>query len=689
MSFINPIFLFAASAALLPILYHLIRKIRARKVKFSSLLFLKATPKALIKKRRLRDLILLIVRALILGFLAFSFARPFIPRDRIPLISQVQDKSVVILVDNSYSMQYGNLFERAKEEAVNRIDNAGSADEFAVVVFSEEPQQVSKLSDDITLHKNIVVNTVAVSNRITNLYKPLRLAEEILKDARHNERRIVLISDFQSNGWSSQFENWNIEQSIAFVPIKIVEEEITNSHIDKFDLKNKRVGDAVAVQFGLQVSTQGTITEQDEEVSLWINGREVDRKMVEEEQAHQVFFQQMDLREGTYQGYIALNEDNLTVDNFNYFSFMIEERPSILCIDGTPESSQSNAFFLENCFYMGEQTLYDFSVGGKDFLTPNLLNNYDVVFLTNESSLTNQQVILLKEFVEEGGGIIISFGGRVNLKQFSRNLSELGIGSLGERVAVRTLQLPNAIIGEVDLKHPIFSIFAKSGTGDIFRPKFREYVKVIPDTNAVVIGKYDTDDAFMIERILGKGKILVFTSTFNTEWGDFPVNEIYLPFVYQLAKYVLASSERKNSFVVGEAVSLHSVPGDEWEVNAPGENIFKVTIDETGTGYFRETEVPGNYKAVHGDEHRYFSVNVEARESDLTSKDEAEVYTAVTRPINKGENEVKLANLRNIVEEEKNQKLWRYILLFIIALFLFETFFANRKVEAKFGQKPK
>ena len=683
MSFINPLFLFAASAALLPILYHLIRKMRARKVKFSSLLFLKATPKALIRKRRLRDLLLLVVRALILGFLAMSFARPFIPREKIPLISQVQDKSAVILLDNSYSMQYGNFFEQAKEEAVNIIDNAGSADEFAVAVFSEEPQQVSKLSDDIALHKNIVVNAVTVSNRITDLYKPLRLAEEILKDARHNERQIVLISDFQSNGWSSQFENWNIDRSITFVPVKIAEEEVTNSYIEKFDLKNKRVSDAVAVQFGLQVSTQGTITKQVEEVSLWINGEEVDRKRVEEEQSHQVFFQQMDLREGTYQGYVALNEDNLTVDNLNYFSFMIEERPSILCIDGSPESSRSNAFFLENCFYMGEQSFYEFSVGGKDFLTPNLLNNYDVVFLTNENSLTNQQVMVLKEFVEKGGGLIISFGGQVDLKQFSSNLDELGIGSLGERVAVRTLQLSNAIIGEVDLKHPIFSTFAKSGTGDIFRPKFREYVKVIPDTNAAVIGKYDTDDAFMIERIIGNGKILVFTSTFNTEWGDFPVNEIFLPFVYQVAKYVSASSERKNTFVVGDAVLLNGEPGDEWEVNAPGERIFKVTIDETGTGYFRETEVPGNYKAAHSDEHKYFSVNVETRESDLTSKDEAEVYTAVTRQINKSENEMKLTNLSNILEEEKNQKLWRYIMLFIIALFLFETFFANRKVGVK------
>jgi hypothetical protein len=93
------------------------------------------------------------------------------------------------------------------------------------------------------------------------------------------------------------------------------------------------------------------------------------------------------------------------------------------------------------------------------------------------------------------------------------------------------------------------------------------------------------------------------------------------------------------------------------------------------------------YKAAHSNEQRYFSVNVETRESDLTSKDEVEVYTAVAGSINQAKNEMKIENFRNTVAEEKKQKLWRYILLFIIMLFLFETFFANRKVDVKFGQK--
>lgn len=204
-------------------------------------------------------------------------------------------------------------------------------------------------------------------------------------------------------------------------------------------------------------------------------------------------------------------------------------------------------------------------------------------------------------------------------------------------------------------------------------------MKVIPDSNAVVIGKYNTNDVFLIERAIGKGKILVYTSTLNTEWGDFPVNEIYLPFIYQLVKYSLESSETVNSFFVGEPVALNGMSGDEWEVKTPDDKIIKVNVDETGTGYFRETETPGNYQATYEDEQRYFSVNVETFESELTYKDETEVLSAVTGPKDQVDNAVKLASLTNIVKEEKNQKFWRYILLLIIMLFLFETYYANRK----------
>ena len=114
MSFITPIFLVGAAAAALPVIFHFVRKMRAKKVPFGSLMFLQATPKEVVKRRRLRDVLLMALRVAMLLLLAFAFARPFIPQEQIPFIAQRENRSVVFLLDGSLSMQVAGRFDRAR-----------------------------------------------------------------------------------------------------------------------------------------------------------------------------------------------------------------------------------------------------------------------------------------------------------------------------------------------------------------------------------------------------------------------------------------------------------------------------------------------------------------------------------------------------------------------------------------------
>ncbi|KPK95983.1 hypothetical protein AMJ80_02555 [bacterium SM23_31] len=682
MSFINPLFLIAISTALLPIIYHLIRKLRARKIRFSSLIFLKATPKELIKKRRLRDLILLIVRSCILGFLAFAFARPFLPEEDIPFVAQIEDKSVVILIDNSYSMQYDDLFEQSLDKANELIDNAGFADELSIIVFSDEAEQVTRLDGDIGLQRDILRSMVNISNRATDFYKPITLAEEILKDAKHQKREIVLISDFQNYAWSSRFDNWNLDKNIKFIPEQISSDKPVNSYVAQFNRKVARSGEDVATEYDIQVEFQGKDPNRDYELSLSVNGKEVEKKKIETMKSDQVIFQQFNLKRGTYQGYVALEDDKLNIDNKYYFSYEIVDRPSILCIDESPSSEENDVFFLGNAFEMGDKSDYSFNTGNKSSLTRTQLINHDLVILTNLGSLTSQQLTNLKRYVEDGGTIVISPGGRINIQRFSNYLEEFGIGRADEIIEMLSLR-EIAIMGEYDQHHPIFSVFAETGAGDLFRPRFYKYIKINPDTSASVLATLNTEDPLLIERKLGGGKILIYASTFDKSWTDLPLTEIYVPFVYQLAKYAVTTKQRKTDFFVGEPIMLKGKSGEVWEVSAPGDKIFKVTMDETGTGYFRETGDAGNYIAAYGSEMYYFSVNVDTRESELIMRDAEEAYAAVAQPSEEVEQELKKAALAEHKLDEKRQKLWRYVILFVVLLLLFETYYANRQLNIK------
>src|SRR5579871_3193963 len=76
MTFLNPFALFALVAASFPVLFHLFAQRRARRVEFSSIRFLKQLEKRSMRKVKLRQILLLILRTLLIAFLVLAFSRP-------------------------------------------------------------------------------------------------------------------------------------------------------------------------------------------------------------------------------------------------------------------------------------------------------------------------------------------------------------------------------------------------------------------------------------------------------------------------------------------------------------------------------------------------------------------------------------------------------------------------------------
>src|ERR1041385_6843318 len=135
MAFLNPVFLLGAIIAGLPVLVHLVRRTRAPKIQFPSLMFLRKIEQKTIRRRKLRNLLLLLMRCAALLLLAFAFSRPFFTGSS--TVSATGDHtSTVILVDGSYRMRYGDVFNRARQSAQNMINDAASDEQLAVVLFS-------------------------------------------------------------------------------------------------------------------------------------------------------------------------------------------------------------------------------------------------------------------------------------------------------------------------------------------------------------------------------------------------------------------------------------------------------------------------------------------------------------------------------------------------------------------------
>src|ERR1700690_762387 len=122
MTFLNPIFLFGFIAAAIPVLLHLLNLRKLRTVEFSTLTFLKELQQTKIRKLKLRQLFLLIVRTLLVMFTILAFARPALRGTILGGIGTQTHSTIVIIFGDGFSMQ-------ASDEQGERLKQAKAATE--------------------------------------------------------------------------------------------------------------------------------------------------------------------------------------------------------------------------------------------------------------------------------------------------------------------------------------------------------------------------------------------------------------------------------------------------------------------------------------------------------------------------------------------------------------------------------
>src|SRR2546425_10860271 len=135
MSFLAPLFLLGLAGLAIPVVIHLIQHEKKQVVLFPSLMFVRRVPSQSVRRRRIHNWTLLFVRLAALALLVAAFARPFLSRPDAAAVVGSGAREVVILGDQSYSMAYGDHWDRARAAAREAGDGLGSADPAPIVFF--------------------------------------------------------------------------------------------------------------------------------------------------------------------------------------------------------------------------------------------------------------------------------------------------------------------------------------------------------------------------------------------------------------------------------------------------------------------------------------------------------------------------------------------------------------------------
>src|ERR687893_2538245 len=147
MSFLNPLFWLGLAALAAPVLVHLVRRTRARRVEFPALYFVRQVPQRTIRRRTLRDLLLLALRCLALLLVVFAFTRPYFSSAGAAQEAEGA-RATVIMVDASLSMRRAGLFEEAKRRADALVGEAAADERVALLSFGEGHEVVSNFTAD-------------------------------------------------------------------------------------------------------------------------------------------------------------------------------------------------------------------------------------------------------------------------------------------------------------------------------------------------------------------------------------------------------------------------------------------------------------------------------------------------------------------------------------------------------------
>src|SRR5580692_10453965 len=142
MSFLAPLFFLGLGAIAAPILVHLIQRERKHVIAFPSLMFVRRIPYQSVRRRRIRHWFLLLMRAAAIALIVLAFARPFLPK-RAEAASAITggSREVVILLDQSASMGYGDHWNRAVDAAREEIGTVGASDKATLVLFGRNAEE--------------------------------------------------------------------------------------------------------------------------------------------------------------------------------------------------------------------------------------------------------------------------------------------------------------------------------------------------------------------------------------------------------------------------------------------------------------------------------------------------------------------------------------------------------------------
>lgn len=681
MSFLAPLFLLGGAAVALPILFHLVRRTTRERTPFSSLMFLRPSPPRLSERSRLENLLLLLLRGLVVILLALGFARPFFNRsaDQAPTPTPV--RRVVLLIDQSASMQRGNLWSEARGKVRSVLRDLTSADQAAVLLFAGDVGPLVSFADWAAApagdRAGLVEGRLAATTPgwgATRLDQALIRAADLLteEEALGAQREIVLISDLQEGSRLNWLQPYAWPEGVVL----------------KVEPLEPPAGSNAGLAYAGELRTRGAAADRSVRVRVTNDGasrneafrltwRDTDGNPVGEPVPLQAPPGQsrivtLDLPDTSpLPRQIRLEGDDHPFDNtVHVLPPPVAETTVLYLGDDVPAVSRGSLFFLERAFQETPRQVIRLLPRKPDEpLSPGDLAEAVLIIATTILPPATQSAVEAR--VAAGGTALFV------APEAPAGPSSPPVGNARKY----------AMLAEIDFQHPLFAPFADPRFSDFTKIRFWQHRSLTEpehspsesDSPARVLARFDDQSPALIEAPQGRGRRLTLASGWNADDSTLALSTKFVPLLYSLVDLAGGAPAAASQYLIGDTLPLASFvspAGTTLRLPDGSESVI-----DADAGDFTGTIRRGVYRLEGAGKPVEFAVNLDPAESRTAPLAVGELEAFGVREVADPARIVTNARREAQVQRgelEARQKLWRWLLAAAVGILLLETWLAGR-----------
>lgn len=705
MTFLNPLVLFGLVAATIPIIIHLFNLRKLKVIEFSSIQFLKEMQKNKMRRIKIKQILLLILRTLAIIFLVLSFSRPTIRNLNLAGLGSEVKNTVIILIDDTPSMDVqdkrGEYLSQAKKIANKILEAVEEGDELYLLKFSELSQVQANFNPTSKSFAGREIINLSVSDVSKNFVDVFISLSKILEKSKNLSKEVYILTDFQKsnlpedNSFKSLKFDRVIDANTRIYFFKIGEKDGFNISIDSLKIENRIFEINKPVNVSVFITNHSNENGSNINSNIFFNEKKVSQKGIDlrANSSGNFTFTGQAKDFGFNLCKIEIEDDDFIKDNVRYFNFFVPQKMKVLLVSENPNDVLFINLVLSQTLDENSEPIFSITQTPSQFFNSYKPENFDVLIISSPEKISN--LSSLKDYLNKGGKAIFVPGINSTPVSFGRTLEVFGLNQIDGVSGSKNSRSSYTRFKEIDFNHPIFSgIFSDKKQKKIESPKVFYSFNYKPTVKGKDIITLENNYAFLCEEKIGDGSIFIFTSALNLDWNDFPIKSIFVPVINRMALYSNQSNENK-SFLAGDEIKiiLKQTFSDLKLIHPDGKETIIVN-DNNSTRYVNlgKLEKIGNYKLMNGNRIvDVVSINIDGAESILSKLSDRDLIKFAENSFPGGRVKILSGNydpLQLIKQERYGTELWKLFIVLVIICLALEMIIAKSSKNdlIEFGQ---